>query len=161
MAVTKVSPASSYQVRYNHGNRIDCSGGAVFARRRGLGILSLARELELEFPGVKRAYAMASESLVRLAGSARDFWSTHFAACGDAEERLAKRRNPSLFKGGIKMKPSTKDEIKGKVHEVKGKVKEKVGRVTSNPDLEAKGQDEKVGGKIQKKIGQVEKVFGK
>jgi len=43
MAVTKVSPASSYQVRYNDGNRIDCSGGAVFARWRGLGILSLAQ----------------------------------------------------------------------------------------------------------------------
>jgi len=30
-------------VRYNNGNRIDCSCGAVFARWRGLGILSLAR----------------------------------------------------------------------------------------------------------------------
>jgi uncharacterized protein YjbJ (UPF0337 family) len=46
------------------------------------------------------------------------------------------------------MKPSTKDEIKGKAHEVKGKVKEKVGQLTSNPDLETEGQDEKVGGKI-------------
>jgi hypothetical protein len=31
------------QVRYNNGNRIDCSCGAVFARWRGLGILSLAQ----------------------------------------------------------------------------------------------------------------------
>jgi uncharacterized protein YjbJ (UPF0337 family) len=116
---------------------------------------------ELEFPGVKRAEAIASERLVRLAGSARDFWSTQFAACGEAGECLAKRRDPSLFKGGNKMKPSTKDEIKGKAHEVKGKVKEKVGQLTSNPDLEEEGQNEKVGGKVQKKIGQVEKVLGK
>jgi hypothetical protein len=31
------------QVRYNNGNRIDCSFSAIFARWRGLGILSLAR----------------------------------------------------------------------------------------------------------------------
>ena len=59
------------------------------------------------------------------------------------------------------MRPSTKDEIDGKVHEVKGGVKEKVGQLTNNPDLEAEGQDEKVGGKVQKKISQVEKVLGK
>ena len=58
------------------------------------------------------------------------------------------------------MKPSTKDEIAGKLHEVKCKVKEKAGQLTNNPDLEAEGQDENVGGKVQKKIGQVEKVFG-
>lgn len=33
------------------------------------------------------------------------------------------------------MNPSTKDEIKGTVHEVKGKV-------TNNPDLEAEGKAE-------------------
>jgi uncharacterized protein YjbJ (UPF0337 family) len=60
-----------------------------------------------------------------------------------------------------KMKPSTKDEIEGKVHEVKRKVKEKAGQLTNNPDLEAEGQDEKIGGKVQKKIGQVEKVLEK
>jgi uncharacterized protein YjbJ (UPF0337 family) len=59
------------------------------------------------------------------------------------------------------MKESTKDQVKGKVHEVKGKVKEKVGRATNNPDLEAEGQDEQVAGIVQKKIGQVEKVFEK
>jgi uncharacterized protein YjbJ (UPF0337 family) len=58
------------------------------------------------------------------------------------------------------MKPSTKDQAKGKFHEVKGKVKEKTGRATNDPNLEAEGQDEKVAGKVQKKIGQVEKVFG-
>jgi uncharacterized protein YjbJ (UPF0337 family) len=67
----------------------------------------------------------------------------------------------NLFRGGNKMKTSTKDEIAGKVHEVKGKVKEKVGQLTNNPDLEGEGQDEKIGGKVQKKIGQVEKVLGK
>ena len=59
------------------------------------------------------------------------------------------------------MKPSTKDQIKGTLHEVKGKVKKKVGRVTNNPDLEAEGQAENLGGKIQKKVGQIKKVFGK
>jgi uncharacterized protein YjbJ (UPF0337 family) len=59
------------------------------------------------------------------------------------------------------MKPSTEDQIAGKLHEVKGDLKEKAGQVTNNPNLAAEGQDEKLGGKIQKKIGQVEKVFEK
>jgi uncharacterized protein YjbJ (UPF0337 family) len=59
------------------------------------------------------------------------------------------------------MRPSTKDEIEGKVHEVKGGVKEKAGQLTNNPDLEAEGIDEKIGGKVQEKIGQVKKVLGK
>ena len=59
------------------------------------------------------------------------------------------------------MKPSTKDQIAGKLHEVKGDVKEKAGQATNNPNLAAEGQDEKLGGKIQKKIGQIEKVFEK
>ena len=59
------------------------------------------------------------------------------------------------------MKPSTKDEIEGNVHEVKGKIKEKAGQLTNDPDLEAEGQGEKIGGKVQKKIGQVEKVLEK
>jgi uncharacterized protein YjbJ (UPF0337 family) len=58
------------------------------------------------------------------------------------------------------MKPGSKDEIAGKVHEVKGAVKEKVGKLTGNPDVEAEGKVEKVGGKVQKKIGQVKKVLG-
>jgi uncharacterized protein YjbJ (UPF0337 family) len=64
-----------------------------------------------------------------------------------------KRRN--------KMKPSTKDQVEGKLHEVKGEVKEKVGKVINNPNLTAEGQDEKLAGKVQKKVGQVEKVFEK
>jgi hypothetical protein len=43
------------------------------------------------------------------------------------------------------MKPSTKDEVAGKVHELKGKIKEKTGQVTNNPDLEDEGHDEKIG----------------
>ena len=58
------------------------------------------------------------------------------------------------------MKPSTKDQAKGKFHEVKGKIKEKVGKATNNPNLENEGANEKTVGKIQKKIGQVEKVLG-
>lgn len=57
------------------------------------------------------------------------------------------------------MKSSTKDQIRGKLHEVKGTVKEKAGQVTNNPDLEADGRNEKVTGTVQKKIGQIEKVF--
>ena len=41
------------------------------------------------------------------------------------------------------MKPSTKDELEGKLHEAKGKAKEKIGQVTNNPNLETKGQGEK------------------
>ena len=59
------------------------------------------------------------------------------------------------------MKPSTEDEIAGKVHEVKGKIKEKVRQLTNDPDLEAEGIGEKIGGKVQEKIGQVKKVLGK
>ena len=59
------------------------------------------------------------------------------------------------------MKPSTENEIAGKVHEVKGKIKEKVGQLTNDPDLEAEGIGEKIGGKVQKKIRQVKKVLGK
>ena len=59
------------------------------------------------------------------------------------------------------MKPSTENEIAGKVHEVKGKIKEKVGQLTNDPDLEGEGIGEKIGGKVQKKIGQVKKVLGK
>jgi len=59
------------------------------------------------------------------------------------------------------MKPSTKDELEGKLHEAKGNVKEKVGRVINNPDMETKGHSEKLAGKVQKKVGQFEKVLEK
>jgi uncharacterized protein YjbJ (UPF0337 family) len=57
------------------------------------------------------------------------------------------------------MKPSTKDQVAGKIHELKGKAKETAGRVTNDPDLTAEGRAEKVAGTIQKKVGQVEKVL--
>lgn len=80
---------------------------------------------------------------------------------GRGARDLAAQENSYSIEGGNTMKPSTQDEVAGKVHEVKGKVKEKAGQVTHNPDLEAEGQDEKIGGKIQKKVGQAEKVVGK
>lgn len=58
------------------------------------------------------------------------------------------------------MKPSTKDQAQGKLHELKGKAKEAVGRLTNDPDLEAEGTVEKTVGKTQKKVGQIEKVLG-
>jgi uncharacterized protein YjbJ (UPF0337 family) len=59
------------------------------------------------------------------------------------------------------MKESTKDKVKGAVHEVKGDVKEKIGRATGNPALEEEGQDEKLGGKVQKAVGSLEKLVKK
>ncbi|MGD1095776.1 MAG: CsbD family protein [Bryobacteraceae bacterium] len=59
------------------------------------------------------------------------------------------------------MKPSTKDQVQGDLHELKGKVKQKAGQVTNNPNLEAEGQAEKIAGKVQKKVGQVEKLLEK
>jgi uncharacterized protein YjbJ (UPF0337 family) len=61
----------------------------------------------------------------------------------------------------IVMKPSTTDQIQGKVHELKGKAKEKVGQLTNNPDLADEGTDEKISGVVQKKVGQIEKVLEK
>jgi len=40
------------------------------------------------------------------------------------------------------MKPSSQDEVAGKIHEVKGAEKENVGKLTNNPDLEAEGKVE-------------------
>jgi uncharacterized protein YjbJ (UPF0337 family) len=57
------------------------------------------------------------------------------------------------------MKPSTKDQAEGKMHEVKGKVKEKIGHAMNKPDLEGEGRAEKIGGKVQRKVGEVEKVL--
>ena len=59
------------------------------------------------------------------------------------------------------VKPSTKDEVAGKIHEVKGAVKEKVGQLTNRPGLEAEGKVEKVAGRVQKKVGQVKQVLGR
>ena len=59
------------------------------------------------------------------------------------------------------MKPSTTDQIKGKLHELKGTVKEKAGEVTNDPDLAAEGKSEKLAGQLQKKVGEIEKVLEK
>ena len=59
------------------------------------------------------------------------------------------------------MKPSTKDQITGKLHELKGKAKETAGQIMNKPNLEAQGQAEKIAGKVQRKVGQIEKVFEK
>lgn len=58
------------------------------------------------------------------------------------------------------MKPSSKDEVAGKIHEVKGAAKKKMGKLTGNRDLEAEGAVEKAAGRVQKEIGQVKKVLG-
>ena len=59
------------------------------------------------------------------------------------------------------MNPSTKDEVRGNLHQVKGAIKQKVGQVTNNPDLKARGKAEHNQGVIEKKVGQIKKVFGK
>ena len=59
------------------------------------------------------------------------------------------------------MKPSTENEIAGKVHEVKGTIEEKVGQLTNDPDLEGEGVVENITGKVQKNIGSVEKAVEK
>ena len=59
------------------------------------------------------------------------------------------------------MKPSTENQIAGKLHEVKGKLKEKAGQLTNDPDLEGEGLGERIAGKIQKKIGHVQKLVEK
>jgi uncharacterized protein YjbJ (UPF0337 family) len=59
------------------------------------------------------------------------------------------------------MKPSTENQVAGKIHEVKGAIKEKAGKLTNDPDMEDEGTGEKIAGKVQKKIGQVQKVIEK
>ncbi len=58
------------------------------------------------------------------------------------------------------MKPSTKDEILGKLHEVKGNIKEELGDATTDPNLEVSGNVEKNAGKVQNWIGRAEKAVG-
>jgi uncharacterized protein YjbJ (UPF0337 family) len=114
------------------------SSRCVFTRWRWLGLQSVAQ------------LALAGLESTRIT-------MTYFST----EPKLPSRRNTNRLRGGKKMKPSTKDEIEGKVHEVKGNVKEKVGQLTNNPNLQGEGQAEKVGGKVQQKIGQVKKVLEK
>ena len=87
------------------------------------------------------------------------------AAAGDipagADSNFSDVSGVQIVLRGDNMNSSTRDEVKGKVHEVKGKIKEKIGQLTNDPDLENEGTGEKIGGKIQHKIGQVEKVIEK
>ena len=46
------------------------------------------------------------------------------------------------------MRPGTKDQLEGMLHEAKGKVKESAGILTDNPKLESEGVCKKVAGKI-------------
>jgi uncharacterized protein YjbJ (UPF0337 family) len=59
------------------------------------------------------------------------------------------------------MKPSTKDQAKGKFGNLKGKIKEAAGIITGRRKLEAEGKDQKLAGKAREKLGQVKKVLGK
>lgn len=59
------------------------------------------------------------------------------------------------------MKPSTKDQAKGKLENLKGRIKEIAGVVTGRRRLEAKGKDQALAGRARGKLGQVEKVLGK
>jgi len=58
------------------------------------------------------------------------------------------------------MKPGTKDQAEGKLHEVKGMLKEQAGKLILDPELEGEGSDEKHAGQLQQKIGRVENLLG-
>lgn len=58
------------------------------------------------------------------------------------------------------LKPSTKDQAEGKLHEVVGKIKQEIGQVTTDPDLEISGNTEKQAGKVQQIVARVEKAVG-
>ena len=57
------------------------------------------------------------------------------------------------------MKDSTKNQLRGKLHEVKGTLKEKAGQIIDSPGLQIEGQLEKTAGKVQQKVGQIEEVL--
>jgi uncharacterized protein YjbJ (UPF0337 family) len=59
------------------------------------------------------------------------------------------------------MKPSTKDQVRGKFENLKGKIKEAAGIITGQRKLEVKGKQQKRAGKAREKLGQVEKVLEK
>jgi uncharacterized protein YjbJ (UPF0337 family) len=59
------------------------------------------------------------------------------------------------------MKPSTKNQAKGKLESLKGQIKEIAGTITGKRRLVAEGKDQKLSGKAREKLGQVEKVLGK
>jgi uncharacterized protein YjbJ (UPF0337 family) len=58
------------------------------------------------------------------------------------------------------MKPSTKDQAKGKQEHLKGTIKEVSGVIAGRRKLEAEGEAQKRAGKAREKLGQIEKVVG-
>ncbi len=58
------------------------------------------------------------------------------------------------------LRPSTRESVKGTVHEVNGNIKEIAGKITKNPKLEDAGKREKMLGKGQKIVINVEKPLG-
>lgn len=114
-----------------NGNRFDCSAGGVPAWWRWLGLFTLASKLAVDLGISNRRRALQRTRL-----------------------RLVAPKE-------TEMKPSTRDELRGKVHELKGTLKEKVGRLTNDSDLQAEGIGEQIGGKVQKKIGQLRKIIEK
>jgi uncharacterized protein YjbJ (UPF0337 family) len=92
-----------------------------------------------------------------------------FGPTADRLPVIRERRKPSckptnskfITKGKDKMlKPSAKDQTKGKLHEVKGKIKEEAGKATNDLNLEVSGNAEKKAGKVQELIGHAEKAVG-
>ena len=68
--------------------------------------------------------------------------------------------SPTRTEGSF-MKPSTRDQTRGKFENLKGKIKEAAGIITGHRKLEAEGKDQKLVGKAREKLGQVKKVLGK
>lgn len=58
------------------------------------------------------------------------------------------------------MKPSTKDQVKGKAQSVRGALKEQVGQLRNDPDLVDEGTVEKIGGQARQVLGKIEKAAG-
>ena len=59
------------------------------------------------------------------------------------------------------MKPSTKDNAEGKMHQLKGKSKQILGKIVKNRELEAEGKAENLDGNVQEEIGNFKKLVGK
>jgi len=59
------------------------------------------------------------------------------------------------------MKPSTRNQAKGRFHQVKGQLKAEAGKLGKDRALEVTGKIEKGAGKAQQTIGEVEKLLGR
>jgi uncharacterized protein YjbJ (UPF0337 family) len=74
---------------------------------------------------------------------------------------VAVTKKSKLVLGRSTMRASSRNEIKGKVHQVKGTIKKKLGQLTDNPKLEIEGATESFAGRLQHKLGQMQKVVEK